>query len=102
MDTSLNPFLKPCQLCEFRALDLLKHIRLVHSHRPGFRITCRMSGCLGSFTTFGVFRNHVYDYHNEQEAIILEKEEVGAGNDFAHEEIAEPRFVERKQLPCGY
>ena len=93
MDTNLNPFLKPCQLCEFRALslkDLLKHIRLVHAHRPGFRITCRMSGCQRSFTTFRVFRNHVYDYHNEQQAIILEKEEVEAGNDFAHEEIGEP------------
>ena len=70
--------LKPCQLCTFVApslKDLLKHIRQVHSHRPGFRITCHLGGCKRTFTTFEVFRNHVYGFHTEQEAITLERQE---------------------------
>ncbi len=72
--------LKPCQLCSFISTslkDLLKHIRLVHSHRAGFRITCCLSGCQRTFRTFGVFRNHVYAYHTDQEAVVLERDEGG-------------------------
>ena len=78
MDRSSH--LKPCQLCTFISTslkDLLKHIRLVHSHRAGFRITCCLSGCQRMFRTFGVFRNHVYAYHTDQEAIVLERDEDG-------------------------
>ena len=67
--------LKPCQLCDFIAPSLkylLKHLRQVHSHQPGFRITCRLSGCQRVFRTFDVYRNHVYAIHKEQESIVPE------------------------------
>ena len=67
--------LKPCQLCDFIAPSLkylLKHLRQVHSHQPGFQITCRLSGCQRVFRTFDVYRNHVYAIHKEQESIVPE------------------------------
>ena len=59
---------KPCSLCPFVAStlrDLLKHLRQVHAHQPGFEITCYISGCQRKFRNFKVLRNHVYDIHSE-------------------------------------
>lgn len=63
---------KLCQLCSFKAPSLtylLKHIRQVHAHRPGFQITCGISGCPRIFRTFEVFRNHVYGFHTDVETV---------------------------------
>ena len=65
--------LKPCQLCEFTSPNLtylLKHTRHVHSHQPGFQVTCGLSGCQRTFRNFSVYRNHVYEFHGELEPII--------------------------------
>lgn len=67
--------MKRCQLCGSRVPDLkylLKHIRQVHAHRPGFQITCCISGCRRKYRTFEVFRNHVYELHSETEPIIMQ------------------------------
>lgn len=60
-----------CPLCpyertsrlNFNLTDFLKHIKLFHSHQPGFSITCGLHGCLRTFKNFRSFQNHVYDYH---------------------------------------
>lgn len=56
-----------CPLCtEFQAPSyqlLLPHIRLVHSNKPGFSITCGLDGCQRSFTSMKTFSNHVYGFH---------------------------------------
>ena len=41
----------------------MKHIKLIHSHQPGFSITCGLNGCLRTFKNFRTFQNHVSDYH---------------------------------------
>ena len=64
--------MKKCQICEFVAPNLkflLKHIRQVHADRPGFHITCLLSGCQRTFRKFEVYRNHVYGHHTESEAL---------------------------------
>ena len=66
---------KPCQLCDFVAPTLtylLKHIRQVHAHQPGFKITCGLSGCQRTFKSFAVYRNHVYGFHGELESISIQ------------------------------
>ena len=76
MDTSI---IKRCQLCSFLAPSLkflLKHIRQVHAHKPGFRITCSLSRCPRTFTTFEVFRNHVYGFHSDNEATVQPQQDV--------------------------
>ncbi len=65
---------KPCLLCPFVAPTLkylLKHLRQVHAHQPGFNITCCLSGCQRKFRTFEVFRNHIYEAHSESENIVI-------------------------------
>ena len=64
---------KVCPLCSCllpSLMHLLKHIRDVHAHRPGFCITCCLSGCRKQFKKFEVYRNHVYDFHTESESIL--------------------------------
>ena len=48
---------------------LLQDIEQVHAHKPYLRITCHLSGCTRIFHTFEVFRNHVYDFHSDSEAM---------------------------------
>ena len=65
--------IKLCQLCSFKAPDLkylLKHIRQVHAHKPGFQIVCGLSSCPKRFGNFEVFRNHVYDFHTNHETVV--------------------------------
>lgn len=71
--TMNSSYVKKCQLCTVKVPDLkhlLKHIRQVHAHKPGFRICCGLSGCPRLFRTFEVFRNHVYAIHTDCEAIL--------------------------------
>lgn len=42
---------------------LLLHIRLVHSTKPGFSITCGLDGCQQSFTRMKTFSNLMYSFH---------------------------------------
>lgn len=52
-----------CPMCtEFRAPSfelLLPHIRLVHSTKPGFKISCGISGCQRTFTNMKTYQNHM-------------------------------------------
>ena len=75
---------KTCQLCKFKAPNLtylLKHIRQVHSHQPGFNITCSLSGCQRKFHNFAVYRNHIYDYHTDTENIVQCTTSTGGDNE---------------------
>lgn len=47
----------------------MKHIKLFHSHQPGFTITCGIGGCQRSFTKFRTFQNHISALHRHQEAL---------------------------------
>ena len=42
---------------------LLLHIRMVHSNKPGFSITCSLDGCQRTFINMKTYTNHVYGYH---------------------------------------
>lgn len=48
---------------KFNLTKFMKHIKLFHSHQPGFSITCGLHGCLRTFRNFRTFQNHVSDYH---------------------------------------
>ena len=48
---------------KFNLTKFMKHIKLFHSHQPGFFITCGLHGCLRTFKNFRTFQNHVSDYH---------------------------------------
>ena len=48
---------------KFNLTKFMKHIKLFHSHQPGFSITCGLHGCLRTFKNFRTFQNHVSDYH---------------------------------------
>lgn len=56
-----------CPLCpDFEAVEfrlLLPHIRLVHSTRPGFKITCSIENCSRIFTNMKTYTNHIYGDH---------------------------------------
>lgn len=56
-----------CPLCpDFRATKfqlLLPHLRLVHSTRPGFSVTCNIEGCSRTFTNIKTYTNHLYGDH---------------------------------------
>lgn len=60
-----------CPLCgECIALslrDYLKHVRLVHSDLPHFRIDCRLQGCSKTFKNFHTYRNHMYAFHKDDD-----------------------------------
>ena len=43
--------------------DFLKHVKLLHSHQPGFNITCGINGCIRSFKNFRTFQDHVSAFH---------------------------------------
>ena len=60
----------PCSYCaneEFVAPSktlLLNHIRLVHSHDPGFNIQCSHPGCSRTFTNFRTYQNHILTHRD--------------------------------------
>ena len=43
-----------------------KHIKLLHAHQSGFKITCGISGCKRTFTNFRTFQDHVSATHKHQ------------------------------------
>ena len=84
--------MKPCQLCGTATPSLkylLKHIRQVHAHRPGFHIQCCLGGCTRVFRTFEVYRNHVYDYHSDAEPVTAQTSVPSGGSD---ENMYEPEL----------
>lgn len=89
---------KKCQLCTFISPNLrylLKHIRQVHAHEPGFHLTCGFSGCPRTFRTFEVFRNHIYDHHTDSESILIpDNEEESTPVEIGDEEI-QPEYCEQ-------
>ena len=56
-----------CPLCsDFLAREfhqLLSRVQLVHSQRPGFRVTCGVDECKREFTSMKTYRNHLYGCH---------------------------------------
>ena len=43
--------------------QLLSHIQLIHSQRPGFLVTCGVNSCRRQFKTMKTYRNHLYGDH---------------------------------------
>ena len=72
-----------CPLCDsFAATNVkgvVRHIGLVHSHEPGFRITCGVGGCMRTYTKFNSYKKHMYVKHGE----LLR---VTAARECSHEE----------------
>lgn len=99
MDSESSSTVKQCQLCVTKAPDLkhlLKHIRQVHAHQPGFKLCCGLSGCPRMFTTFEVFRNHVYAVHTDDEVISIPMPE-----EHPTEEINDPLLDDDNDLSAG-
>lgn len=68
----------PLCFCRFPTLSLLlTHIRLIHADDPNFRMQCNLQGCRQTFRKFTVFRNHVYQFHDQQGLSDEETPEVG-------------------------
>lgn len=69
-----------CQYCldDFSAPSeplLLSHIRLVHSHEPGFSIQCTVNGCCRTFKNFRTFQNHRSQKHHVSPPNDVERHE---------------------------
>lgn len=58
-----------CPLCDSFAAPTLKgvvrHIGVIHSLEPGFRVTCGVEGCTRSYTKFVSYKKHVYVKHRD-------------------------------------
>lgn len=62
-----------CSLCppertshlRFNLTDYLKHVKLIHSHQPGFQLTCGIAGCIRTFKNFRTFRDHVSTFNSQ-------------------------------------
>ena len=71
----------PCSYCadgEFIAPSktlLLNHIRLVHSHDPGFSIQCSHPGCSRTFKNFRTYQNHTLA-HRDLVPLVNEENEL--------------------------
>ena len=57
--------------CPFLAQLLVKHVRLVHSCDPNFRIQCSVEGCLRTFTNYRTYQNHLLQ-HGTDSSIGIE------------------------------
>ena len=85
-DTSFSRHLVElrCSLCTGSGLsvqfysigDYIKHLRLFHAHRPDFRVTCGINGCLRSYNNLGSFKNHISFVHNTTNEAAVETLEV--------------------------
>ena len=61
-----STLIKTCPYCQFFAPSdqlLTKHVRLVHSHDPDFRIQCEQ--CLRTFKNYRTFQNHILQHRSE-------------------------------------
>ena len=78
-----------CPLCgEFEALILSKylaHVRLIHSDKPGFGISC----CGRTFKKFTSYRNHIYNYHAQCKTSAASPVNVGDGESSAVGQVQE-------------
>ena len=103
MNTS-SVHVKRCQLCKFETPELkflLKHIRQVHAHRPGFRICCGLSGCPRIFVTFEVFRNHIYCYHTDNDKSSCPSDEDSIGDDNENLSTDEETYVDARKIAAA-
>ena len=70
-DSSCNTSNSRRLLCSFCSLSLtgipswFSHIRLVHSHEPGFFMRCSINGCALTYRNFSSLNTHVYRHHRE-------------------------------------
>ena len=58
----------PCPYCSFvftNVRDWMSHLRGAHSSEPNFNVTCGVSGCAHTATTFSALYSHVYRWHSE-------------------------------------
>ena len=84
-----------CSLCtglsvQFNTIgDYIKHLRLFHAHRPDFRVTCGINGCLKSYSNLGSFKNHVLFVHNTTNKCFIENS-LEADQNITHDTSAEP------------
>lgn len=46
--------------------DYIKHLRLFYAHRPDFKVTCGINGCLRSYSNLGSLKNHISLMHNTE------------------------------------
>ena len=84
--------IKLCQLCSFKAPNLkylLKHIRQVHAHKPGFQVVCGLSGCPRRFGNFEVFCNHVYGFHTDHEMVVSQTQSFSTREEPSEDETPE-------------
>lgn len=75
---------KMCQLCSFHTTSLpfyLKHLTLIHSTEPGFRIQCRLNGCVRSYSNIRTYKNHVYSCHSKSHHTVLVEDEAANHSD---------------------
>ena len=64
-----------CALCGYQVLKLLQlvsHLRLVHSGDPNFELVCGIGGCQQEFRTFSAFSSHVYRSHRAALGLLAE------------------------------
>ena len=84
-----------CSLCHqfasptFRGV--FKHIGIIHSFEPNFKVTCGISGCEATFTVYSSWRSHIYRKHRNEmleTSTIQEPEEVS--NTFCNSLVPRP------------
>lgn len=72
-----EPFVAPSEQL------LMRHVRLIHSCEPGFRISCKR--CHRMFKNFRTYQNHLLthkaDSHNDTDMAIVEETEEETGHE---------------------
>ena len=76
-----------CPLCpnfiSIKFHQLLSHIQLIHSGRPGFSVTCGIEGCQRLFRKMKTYRNHIYKEHM-----------INFTDDIVYQPMSQPSAVE--------
>ena len=102
-----------CPLCsglsvKFNIADYVKHLRLFHAHRPDFKVTCGINGCLRSYSNLGSFKNHIsfvhntselVDYAGSSEACVNHEADELAGDDITNDTSSE--FDSDDEIPTS-
>ncbi len=70
--------------------EYLKHIQLFHSHQPGFRITCGISGCARTFQNFLTFRCHISAFHRDDPEPTNQTDGQGTDNGSHEDHDSDP------------
>ena len=55
------------ELCAPSRKLLARHVRLVHSHEPGFHIGCCYSSCSRVFRNYRTYQNHLLSHDGDDE-----------------------------------